>query len=1237
MAKEPKRFHKGIVLKNISDGPNPSDTNPTCNISGHAWVIDTSTGETVAVTCFNPCTEVITKATHGLSNGQLLKVTTVTCAVTTCPANLLAINDKAYVICAAACTFKLSATRGGSAINITSAGSLTFTVMEEQMQAYLCGAAEKIVTDTNTISMSNKTLTSPVINGAVSGTAIDTSLCTVSCCHDTIPSAKAVKTYVDAQVTAQDLDINVDGCTSISIDLDSESLTLTGGTGVTTSAACNTVTVAIDCTVATLTGCQTLTNKTIAAASNQINTAPSGNLTSTELNAALAELQGDIDTRAVASTTTAHICANSCVHGVTGSVVGTSDAQTLTNKALDDTTTTFQNTCTTSKKAKFNLSCISACATRTFTLPNTNTTLVGTDSTQTIYNKTINILGTQLTVQSACLVGTMKFSVAANASSRTNLLLNAPCCTTICVSFPSSTDTLVGRATTDTLTNKTINCSKVGTGCLSASSVWDTFSTTKGSRPSPSMTEAQRNAIACPVTGLMVYNTCTNKYNSYNGSAWTTLGGGGAGSGGINYDSDPYFQDYQCCFVSYDDGACGFANGTGGTVDGVTITVCATDTQILNGDYKGTLKMAVASGANYTGEGIAKTYSIPKASRDEGQIYVSGRISTDSGFSTGDFGLYFYDSTCGNNVILPYSGLTCNHIGGLSAGSTGRFTVRVPIYNDTTCIRMAFHTLVDTTGGAKDLIISDIKIGPDSLVDAPIVNAGVDVSSDMTLTNAGNAVITSAVMARTGNKATFKGRITMGATAPTGNIIINLPSYTTIDTSETGTNMIGTVTGADTFSAVHLGHAYITGNGFLIYGDDATGTWTATNPFTWASGDILDFNVEVPITEWANQSGTLSTTEMMNQTPVTRIKASSTQNITTTATTKITLDTVMSNNVGAADTSNSRINILESGSYDIALSAYITGYTANEAYSLLLYKNGSLLTSKFKESDNTSFNFTFTETLDLVKGDYLEMYSQSTADTNYNVSETLDRTSLTVKRNPDLTVYSTYNTCCFTPVGTIVSWIGGYFGDGSNGSFTSVLGNTICAVNCYLPSGWRVADGSLLNDGSSPIFNGSGRYLPNLTDDRFLMGDTVAGAIGGSNTMTDHTHTFSLTHAHTHSINHNHASFNTASGGSHTHGVVDPGHFHYLNGELVGNPGGTNAARGNHGANDFTSSTATTGITTNTTGSSHVHAIDVPNFTGTSGAASTSTVAGSVGTGSAATSTENRPKYLGVFYIMRVK
>ena len=90
----------------------------------------------------------------------------------------------------------------------------------------------------------------------------------------TLPTSAAVKDYVDTQITAEDLDFQADSGGALSIDLDSETLTFTGGTGIDTSGSGNTVTFAIDSTVATLTGSQTLTNKTLT--SPVLNTGVSG-------------------------------------------------------------------------------------------------------------------------------------------------------------------------------------------------------------------------------------------------------------------------------------------------------------------------------------------------------------------------------------------------------------------------------------------------------------------------------------------------------------------------------------------------------------------------------------------------------------------------------------------------------------------------------------------------------------------------------------------------------------------------------------------------------------------------------------------------------------------------------------------------------------------------------------------------------------------------------------------------
>ena len=60
-----------------------------------------------------------------------------------------------------------------------------------------------------------------------------------------LATQQSIKAYVDATVTAEDLDVTSDSGT-IAIDLDSETLTIAGGTGLASSAAANTVTLAVD-------------------------------------------------------------------------------------------------------------------------------------------------------------------------------------------------------------------------------------------------------------------------------------------------------------------------------------------------------------------------------------------------------------------------------------------------------------------------------------------------------------------------------------------------------------------------------------------------------------------------------------------------------------------------------------------------------------------------------------------------------------------------------------------------------------------------------------------------------------------------------------------------------------------------------------------------------------------------------------------------------------------------------
>ncbi len=141
-----------------------------------------------------------------------------------------------------------------------------------------------VATLTGSQTLTNKTLTSPILNTSVSGTAVLDEDNMASDSDTQLATQQSIKAYVDAQITAEDLDFQADSGGALSVDLDSQTFTLTGGTGIDTAGSGQTVTFNIDSTVATLTDTQTLTNKSL--------TAPT--LTGTAVVASL-DISGDVD------------------------------------------------------------------------------------------------------------------------------------------------------------------------------------------------------------------------------------------------------------------------------------------------------------------------------------------------------------------------------------------------------------------------------------------------------------------------------------------------------------------------------------------------------------------------------------------------------------------------------------------------------------------------------------------------------------------------------------------------------------------------------------------------------------------------------------------------------------------------------------------------------------------------------------------------------------------------------
>ena len=129
-----------------------------------------------------------------------------------------------------------------------------------------------VIGTTDTQTLTNKTLTSPVLNTGVSGTAVLDEDNMASDSATKLASQQSIKAYVDSQThEAGDITSVVAG-TGLTGGATSGAATLNviGGTGITANAD----DIAVDATITTLTGSQTLTNKTLTSVI--LNTSVSG-------------------------------------------------------------------------------------------------------------------------------------------------------------------------------------------------------------------------------------------------------------------------------------------------------------------------------------------------------------------------------------------------------------------------------------------------------------------------------------------------------------------------------------------------------------------------------------------------------------------------------------------------------------------------------------------------------------------------------------------------------------------------------------------------------------------------------------------------------------------------------------------------------------------------------------------------------------------------------------------------
>jgi len=204
---------------------------------------------------------------------------------------------------------------------------------------------------------------------------------TMSGADDTqVPSALAIKTYVDNKAAAQN------EASEISY----------APTGTISATNVQTMGAELDGDIQ-----GHITDATDAHAGSAITNTPSGNLAATTVQGALNELQTDVDTRATTTQLSNHE-SDTSTHGVT-TIAGLTESQTFTNKALSDSTTTIVDASDATKVIKFDAAGTTGTSTtitssqttnKVLTLPDATDTLVGKATTDTFTNKTFDADGT---------------------------------------------------------------------------------------------------------------------------------------------------------------------------------------------------------------------------------------------------------------------------------------------------------------------------------------------------------------------------------------------------------------------------------------------------------------------------------------------------------------------------------------------------------------------------------------------------------------------------------------------------------------------------------------------------------------------------------------------------------------------------------------------------------------------------------------------------------------------------
>ena len=395
-------------------------------------------------------------------------------------------------------------------------------------------------------------------------------------------------------------------------------------------------------------------------------------------------------------------------------------------------------------------------------------------------------------------------------------------------------------------------------------------------------------------------NLQTLQYNSSN-SRWEAV----SNNDDINYILNPVAEANVSGYDTYADAAgTSPVDGTGGSA---AVTFTRSTSSPLRGDAS---FLITKDAANRQGQGSSYDFSIDDADKAK-PLAISFDYTVSSGtYADGDLRVYLYDVTnaqviepAGTQVLSVTSGLPLKHKATFQTNSNSN------------SYRLIFH-VASTSASAYVLKLDNLFLGPQSITTGAAVTDWKAYTPSNTSTWTTNTTF-SGLWRRVGDSMEVEIKVQLSGAPNVASLLGYIPSGFTIDETKLVAGSIALATDDNSFGEVSI-HDVSTGvlSGRLRLGannrviamiQNASGTYTsldtinATTPITFTTNDKVYMKFKVPIVGWS------SNVEMSNDTDTrvvtAKYAASSPQVISAATNTVLTFASKLIDTHGAVSSS----------------------------------------------------------------------------------------------------------------------------------------------------------------------------------------------------------------------------------------------------------------------------------------------------------------------------------------------